>query len=147
MHSLTVFKLNSLRQILTAAFLDQVAVRKDIVEKKRSGTRFSTSRGIPYRALGVSEDVYLHASSILIGSPPPAYLVFNEIIRTSRVYLRGLTVINPAWLSTFGKDTLCSFSKAVKNNLGVFVTVPMFGPDRWELPAINVDNAGTISQT
>jgi len=128
---------------LTAGFLDQVAVRKDIVDKQRSGTRFTTSRGIPYRALGVSEDVYLHPSTILIDSPPPAYLVFNEIVRTSRVYLRGLTVINPSWLSTLGKDTLCSFSKPVENN-GVFTSVPVFGPDRWELPAINVASTGTI---
>jgi ATP-dependent RNA helicase DHX37/DHR1 len=128
---------------LTAGFLDQVAVRKDIVEKQKSGTRFTTSRGIPYRALGVSEDVYLHPSSILIDSPPPAYLVFNEIVRTSRVYLKGLTVVNPAWLSTLGKGTLCSFSKPMKNNLGIFMSVPMFGPDRWELPAIKVAEHST----
>jgi ATP-dependent RNA helicase DHX37/DHR1 len=128
---------------LTAGFLDQVAVLKNIVEKQNSGTRFKTSRGVPYRALGVSEDVYLHPSSILIDSPPPAYLVFNEIVRTSRIYLKGLTVVNPAWLSTLGRETLCSFSKPVKNNLGTYMTVPTFGPDRWELPAIKVDNRGS----
>lgn len=123
--------------------MDQVAVRKDIVEKQKSGTRFTTSRGIPYRALGVSEDVYLHQSSILIDSPPPAFLVFNEIVRTSKIYLKGLTVVNPAWLSTLGKDSLCTFSHTVKNNVGILMTVPTFGPDKWELPAIKAETLTT----
>jgi ATP-dependent RNA helicase DHX37/DHR1 len=48
----------------------------------------------------------------------------------------GLTTINPAWLSVLGKDVLCKFSKPIKNNAGEFMTIPRFGPDSWELPAI-----------
>ncbi len=98
--------------------------------------QYKTSKGVPYRVLEVAEDAYLHPSSILINHPPPEYLTFNEIVQTSRVFLKGLTIINPVWLSTLGKGTLCTFSKPVKNNIGVLMTIPKFGPDGWELPAI-----------
>ena len=48
----------------------------------------------------------------------------------------GLTVINPSWLSSLGKDTLCTFSKPVPNNVGTLMTIPRFGPQGWELPAV-----------
>jgi hypothetical protein len=51
----------------------------------------------------------------------------------------GVTIINPAWLSSLGKATLCSFSKPAKNSLGILTTTPYFGPERWELPSINVE--------
>lgn len=48
----------------------------------------------------------------------------------------GLTITNPGWLSSLGKDTLCTFSKPVPNNVGTLMTIPRFGPQGWELPAI-----------
>ena len=134
---LTACKLKAVRQIMTAGFLDQVAIRRDLLEKRGSSTQYATPKGVPYRALGVTEDAYLHPSSILMDSRPPDYLVFNGIVRTSRLFLKGLTVINPNWLSALGRDTLCSFSKPVKNDVGVMMTIPKFGPDGWELPAIS----------
>ncbi|KAF8908975.1 P-loop containing nucleoside triphosphate hydrolase protein [Gymnopilus junonius] len=129
-----------LRQLLTAGFIDQVAVRKDLVDRNdSSGTQLSTSKNVPYRALGVQEDVYIHPSSILANLSPPDYVVYHEIVRTSRVYVKGLTKINPTWLSTLGKDTLCTFSKPIKNNVGTLMTIPKFGPDGWELPAIKAN--------
>lgn len=124
---------------MTAGFLDQVAIRSDLLEKRGSGTQYATSKGIAYRALGITEDAYLHPSSILVNSRPPDYLVFNDIVRTSRLFLKGITIINPNWLSVLGRDTLCSFSKPVKNDFGVMMTIPKFGPDGWELPAINAN--------
>ena len=143
-----------LKQLLTAGFIDQVAVRKDLVDKRHStGVQHSSSRDVAYKALGVSDDVYIHPSSLLFNAPPPDYLVFQDLVQTSRIYLKGevatycilstqanrslgLTIIKPAWLSTLGKDVLCKFSKPVKNNAGEFMVIPRFGPDAWELPAI-----------
>ncbi|KAH7885390.1 P-loop containing nucleoside triphosphate hydrolase protein [Phlebopus sp. FC_14] len=128
-------QLKVLRQLLTAAFIDQVAVRKDVVQKKlATGVQFKTSKGVPYRALGISEDVFIHPSSVISQCSPPDYVVFTEIVRTTKPWLKGVTVINPAWLSTLGKTTLCTFTKAAKNNAGVLMTIPKFGPDQWELP-------------
>ena len=85
-----MMQLKALRQLLTAGFIDQVAVRKDLVDKSQaSGTQYSNAKGIPYQALGISEDVFIHPSSLLIGGPPPDYIVYHEVIRTSRVYLKG----------------------------------------------------------
>lgn len=87
----TVFQIKVLRQLLTAGFIDQVAVRKDLVDRNdSSGTQFSTSKNVPYRAISIQEDVYIHPSSILANSSPPDYLVYHEIVRTSRAYLKGM---------------------------------------------------------
>ncbi|KAJ3822852.1 P-loop containing nucleoside triphosphate hydrolase protein [Lentinula raphanica] len=125
-----------LKQLLTAAFIDQVAVRKDRIEKNAKGTQYASAQGVAYRALGITEDVFIHPSSILFKISPPDYLVFNEVVRTSQTWIKGLTVINPVWLSSLGKSSLCTFSKPMKNNVGVQMVVPRFGPDAWELPPI-----------
>ena len=131
-----------------------MAVRKDLVDKKHStGIQYTSTRGVAYRALGISDDVFIHPSSLLFNAAPPDYLIFQDLVQTSRLYLKGevatccnlciqvnrnlgLTIINPAWLSALGKDVLCKFSKPIKNNAGEFMMIPRFGPDAWELPAI-----------
>ncbi|TFK52557.1 P-loop containing nucleoside triphosphate hydrolase protein [Heliocybe sulcata] len=129
-----------LRQLLCAAFIDQVAVRADIVAKDSStGTKYATSAGVPYKAVGIAEDVFVHPSSILSHVSPPEYVVFQDIVQTSRVFIKGITVINPAWLANLGKHSLCTFSKPMKNSKGVLKVIPRFGPAGWELPAINAD--------
>ena len=79
-----------LRQLLAAAFIDQVAVRKDKVDKATSsGTQWTNCKGVPYRAMGIAEDVFIHPSSALTGNSPPEYVVYHEVIRTTRVWLKG----------------------------------------------------------
>ncbi|KAF8895535.1 P-loop containing nucleoside triphosphate hydrolase protein [Infundibulicybe gibba] len=113
-------QLKVLRQLLTAGFIDQVAIRKDLIEKTAStGVQYTSSKGIA-------------ASQ----STPPEYVVFHEVIRTSRVWLKGLTAINPAWLPALAGSSLCTFSKPVKNLAGDLMVTPRFGPHGWELPPI-----------
>ncbi|KAL4251928.1 hypothetical protein ABKN59_002637 [Abortiporus biennis] len=132
----TRLQIKILRQLLTAGFIDQVAARKDRVQKDTaSGQQFTTSRGVPYRAVGIDEDVFIHPSSVLANSSPPEFVVFLEVVRTSRVYIKGVTAIHPAWLSTLGKSQ-CTFSKPLKNKEGVEMVIPHFGPGGWELPPI-----------
>lgn len=79
-----------MRQLLTAGFIDQVAVRKDGVSKEHSnGHQYTTSRGVPYQAMGIAEDVFIHPSSVLFNMPPPDFVVFTETVRTSRVWMKG----------------------------------------------------------
>lgn len=142
-----------LRQLLTAGFIDQVAVRKDLAEKdSASGDKFTTSKGVPYRAMGIPDDVYIHPSSVLFNRPPPDYVVYLEVVRTSRVWMKGLlllskhlpltetpvglTVVNAVWLSSLGKS-LCTFSKPIKTKDGRVAVIPHFGPAGWELPPID----------
>ncbi|KAI1797707.1 P-loop containing nucleoside triphosphate hydrolase protein [Ganoderma leucocontextum] len=135
-------QLKVLRQLIAAGFIDQVAVRKDIAQKGRAtgaGTQYTTARGVAYQALGIpDEDVFIHPSSVLAQEPPPEYIVYLEVVRTSRVYIKGLTIVNGAWLSTLGKS-LCTYSKPFKNKDGQSMVIPHFGPQGWELPPIKED--------
>ncbi|KAJ3568750.1 hypothetical protein NP233_g5510 [Leucocoprinus birnbaumii] len=130
-----------LKQLVAAAFIDQIAVRKDLTEHKGSsgGAQYSNSHSIPYRAMGISEDVFLHPSSVLSDRPPPDYIAFQEVVRTSRVFVKGLTTVNPAWLSSLGKSTLCTYSKPFKRTDGTLMITPRFGPEGWELPAVKAE--------
>ncbi|KAI0757185.1 P-loop containing nucleoside triphosphate hydrolase protein [Daedaleopsis nitida] len=136
-------QLKVLRQLIAAGFIDQVAVRKDIAQKGRTegaGTQYTTSRGVAYRALGISdEDVFIHPSSVLANQPAPEYVVYLEVVRTSRVYIKGLTVVNGTWLCTLGKP-LCTYSKPFKNKEGQSMVIPHFGPQGWELPPVKEDH-------
>jgi|ERR1700722_368339 len=90
-----MLQLKVIRQLITAGFIDQVAVRKDRVDKASStGVQSATSKGVLYRALGISEDVFIHPSSVLANRTPPEYIVFNEIVRSSRLWLKGMVSIN-----------------------------------------------------
>lgn len=83
-------QLKVLRQLLTAAFIDQVAVRKDLtLEGSGAGTQYATSSGVAYRALGIDDDVFIHPASVLFNRAPPDYVVFSEVVRTSRLWLKG----------------------------------------------------------
>ena len=77
-----------LRQLLTAAFIDQVAIRKDLVEEA-TGNKLSTSKGVPYRTIGIEEDVFIHPSSVLFSASPPQYLVYHEVVRSTQVWIKG----------------------------------------------------------
>ncbi|KZS90456.1 P-loop containing nucleoside triphosphate hydrolase protein [Sistotremastrum niveocremeum HHB9708] len=141
-------QLKVLRQIITAGFIDTVAARRDVVEPKRAtGAKFSTCKGVPYKAMGMDEDVFIHPSSVLFNQSPPAYVAFHEVIRSSRTFLKTLTVVNPAWLVKLG-PSMCSYSKITHKGAvpqakaateGSFVT-PHFGTDGWELPPIKQSN-------
>lgn len=133
-------QLRVLRQLLTSSFIDQVAVRKELADKSSAtGAQRTTTKGVPYRAVSISEDVYIHPSSVLATTSPPDFVVYHEVVRTSQIWLKGLTLINPAWLPALGK-TLCTFSKPFKDKAGQMMVTPKFGPDGWELPPVKADN-------
>ncbi|KAJ7069790.1 P-loop containing nucleoside triphosphate hydrolase protein [Mycena amicta] len=136
-------QLKVLRRLLTAGFIDQVAIRKDRLDKSPSGVKYKTSKGVPYKAMGVAEDVFIHPSSVLAAVEAPEYVVFSELVRTSRVWIKGVTAVNPAWLSS-PSNGMCTFSKPSKNINGDLVVVPRFGSEGWELPAIKADKAVKI---
>lgn len=82
-------QLKVLRQLIASAFIDQVAVRKDLTSNHPNGIKFASSRGVAYRALGVDEDVFIHPTSVLFHSSPPDYVAFSEIIRSSRPWMKS----------------------------------------------------------
>ena len=139
-------QLKVVRQLIASAYIDQVAVRADLVSNTSvtsasltttdertaqmlwrlrnsgGGERMSSTRGVPYRAMGVPGYAFIHPSSSFFHHAPPAWLVFGEVHRSAgkvalsqdgTVWLKTLTKINPAWLTTLGRS-LCSFSKPVE---------------------------------
>lgn len=51
-----------------------------------------------YRALASGQSVTLHPSSVLF-ERKPEFVVFNEMVRTTKQYIRDLTQIEPQWLA------------------------------------------------
>ncbi|GAA5917841.1 hypothetical protein JCM6882_000837 [Rhodosporidiobolus microsporus] len=109
-------QLKVLRQLLTAAFIDQVAIRKDLVDKSNniSYAKVASTRGVPYRAFGIDEDLFIHPSSNLFHNAPSDFIVYNELHRTHKVWLKTITKVNPAWLPVLGRP-MCTFSKPVES--------------------------------
>ena len=106
-----------LRQLLAAGFIDQVAVRKDKVSKDAGGgQQYTTSRGVPYRAVGIEEDVYVHPTSVLAGKPPPDFIVFCEVVRTTKVWVKGecYSLLEGPSLNMFLRPDSCQRRMAVK---------------------------------
>ncbi|KOS15711.1 p-loop containing nucleoside triphosphate hydrolase protein [Malassezia pachydermatis] len=126
-----------LRQLLTAIYIDRVAVRADLVDAPeaalapaRAGSKMASTRRVPYVALGVPGAAYIHVSSSFYHRPPPEWIVFGEVHQSApkhavigdeeleggesaappTQWLKMVTKINPAWLPTLGR-TLCTFSQ------------------------------------
>ncbi|WWC66285.1 uncharacterized protein I206_100186 [Kwoniella pini CBS 10737] len=160
-------QLKIIKQIITSGFIDQIAIREDLITKKGgNGFTYESSRGVKYRINNLSsfsnkgigaEGIFIHPSSILFHKSPPEFLVYSEIIKsqqTGKIWLKNLTKINSNWLSILGKNQ-CTFSKPIessssfsksgrilKNKDGieerdVFVT-PHFGELSVELPVIKM---------
>ncbi|CAE7122042.1 unnamed protein product [Rhizoctonia solani] len=130
-----------LQQIITSGFIDQIAVRKDYIEKQ-TGVKRTSARGVAYQAIGVKEDVFIHPSSVLFGGIPPDFIAFQDVVRTSRVWLKVVTRVNPSWLPILG-PSLSTYSKPLKitaaAKAGKIAVVPRFGPHEWELPMTTID--------
>ncbi|CAE6517476.1 unnamed protein product [Rhizoctonia solani] len=135
------YQIKLLQQIITSGFIDQIAVRKDYIEKQ-TGVKRTSARGVAYQAIGVKEDVFIHPSSVLFGATPPDFVAFQDVVRTSRVWLKVVTRVNPSWLPTLG-PSLSTYSKPLKvtaaAKAGKIAVVPRFGPYEWELPMTTID--------
>jgi len=135
-------QIKALRQMITSGFIDQIAIRSDLVEfSETKGTKYATCKNVPYKAMGIGGVVFVHPNSVLFSRPPPAFIAFQDIVRTSKPWMKNLTLINPSWLHILA-PTLCTFSakKQIDDNKllksSKVVKVPHFGPEGWELPAI-----------
>lgn len=59
----------------------------------------------------LNEELFIHPSSCLFYTAAPELVVYQEIMQTSKLYMKGLTVIrDPSALARIG-PALCTFSK------------------------------------
>ncbi|MBW0470305.1 hypothetical protein O181_010020 [Austropuccinia psidii MF-1] len=136
-------QLKVLRQLITSAFIDHVAIKASRVNSSQSAQHKPASAGkhelVAYRAVGVQEDVFIYPSSVLFDqniNSAPDFVVFQELHRTGkRVWIKAITKINPSWLPHLGKS-LCNFSKPLEGSTNVTSTsdnerkcfvIPKFG--------------------
>eukprot|EP01135_Chromosphaera_perkinsii_P002097 Nk52_evm31s217 gene=Nk52_evmTU31s217 len=127
-------------QIILSGFGDHVA---KLAEENDSAKRIGLRR---YQLMNSDEEAYLHPTSFCV-STNPRYVVFTEIVKTSKNYMKGCTGIASGWLSQVVPH-LCHLSKPVQgvppkyDTEGDFVSCVVtgkFGPRGWELPAEKVE--------
>lgn len=86
----SILQLKVLRQLLCSAFIDRVAVRIDLLQSNAlSGNKYATCRGVPYRALGITEDVFIHPQSVIFSQAPPDYIVYQDAVRSTQTWLKS----------------------------------------------------------
>lgn len=54
--------------------------------------------GDSYRCFKSNTTVYIHPSSVLMGDNPPKCILYNELMLTSKEYMRNCMTIKPEWL-------------------------------------------------
>jgi hypothetical protein len=72
---------------------------KGIILNVDAQTQKSRSKQLNFfsRAIANGRTVSIHPSSVLFGQKPDC-AIYNELVRTSREYMRDLTRIDPLWL-------------------------------------------------
>ncbi|MBN3311408.1 DHX35 helicase, partial [Atractosteus spatula] len=51
-----------------------------------------------YRTLRDDRELHIHPTSVLYAEKPPKWVVFNEVVQTSKYYMRDVTAIESSWL-------------------------------------------------
>ncbi|KAG5892504.1 hypothetical protein JTB14_034503 [Gonioctena quinquepunctata] len=132
-----------LRQILLAGMGDQVA-KKISPEEVKEGEEKSKYK-YAYHANNMEEAVFLHQSSVL-KKTLPEFVVYQEIYETNKMYMRGVTAIEPEWLPVYVPG-LCNLSEPLLSpeprynpvTGKIHCTVSgTFGSQAWPLPNIEI---------
>ncbi|EFC50419.1 predicted protein [Naegleria gruberi] len=102
----------AIRQVICAGMVDQVARLATVEDLAHMDVSYKeTSKPYVTLSLGRSVPVFIHPGSCLFGRHPE-YVVFTELSksRKNKTYMRGVTAIEPNWISRFG-NSKCGFVK------------------------------------
>lgn len=134
-----------LRQTLLAGLPDHVAKKISPQEIKEDEDRRKFKYA--YRCPEMEDPVFLNPSSILRHSSPE-WIVYQDIYEhDGKIYLRGITAIEPEWLPIFS-PTQCTFSSPLEMPAPRFdsetsrVVCHMnvtFGRSGWPLPVMELE--------
>ncbi|XP_048412428.1 probable ATP-dependent RNA helicase DHX37 [Stegostoma tigrinum] len=136
----TEVQVTYLRQIVMAGLGDHIA------RKIQSEEMLDEKWRNAYKTPLIDEPVFIHPNSVLF-KHLPEFVVYQEIVETSKMYMKGLTVIEAEWIplllpqySHFGKPLdappprYCPETGRVKcHQTSTFFRVG------WQLPAVEVD--------
>lgn len=137
-----------LRQIVAAGFLDQVGKRAP-VGTITEGSKIERNCAFITATRSVHEPVYIHPHSCVFTPDPsklPPFVVYQHIMRSTRAYMKMVTVVEPSWLASIGHNTpLCKYSAplsepapfydATLDQVQCYVK-PQFGMHAWTLPIV-----------
>ncbi|KAB0791931.1 hypothetical protein PPYR_03731 [Photinus pyralis] len=133
-----------LRQIMLAGMADQVARKLDPDELAEGEDKAKFKYA--YRANNMEDPVFLHQGSVL-KKTLPEFCIFQEIYETNKMYMRGVTAIEPEWLAIYAPGA-CHFSEPLLEpeprydpSAGkLYCTVSAtFGPQAWSLSNAEIE--------
>ncbi|KAK2584403.1 hypothetical protein KPH14_006785 [Odynerus spinipes] len=132
-----------LRQILLAGMADQIA-RKVSSEEIEDEDKAKWKHA--YKTAEMEDPVFMHSACVL-RKTSPEWVVYQEIYETNKLYMRGVTAIEPEWLPKFA-PTLCQLSEPLieppprydSNSGRVMCHITgTFGRAGWQLPMMEVE--------
>nr|XP_012232791.1 PREDICTED: probable ATP-dependent RNA helicase kurz [Linepithema humile] len=138
-----------LRQIVLAGMVDQVAKKVSLDEVKEDQDKAKWKYA--YRTPEMEEPVFMH-SSCALRKVSPEWVVYQEVYETNKMYMRGITAIEPEWLPKFA-PALCHLSEPLadpppryNSETGKIIcrVSGTFGRAGWELPPINIEHPLTV---
>ncbi|KAL3858338.1 hypothetical protein ACJMK2_012932 [Sinanodonta woodiana] len=134
-----------LRQIVLAGLGDHVASRyPDVIPETSDGSEKKMKNA--YQCPDLEEPVFIHPTSVLY-KEKPHFVVYQNIVETSKLYMKGLVAIEPEWLPVFAPSH-CMFSKPLDEPAPSFDEVKgevmchmnsTFGNCSWTLPAVELE--------
>ncbi|XP_048505748.1 probable ATP-dependent RNA helicase kurz isoform X2 [Athalia rosae] len=138
-----------LRQILLSGMADQIArkVSPDEIKEDQDKAKWKYA----YRCLEMEDPVFMHSSSVL-KKTCPEWVVYQEVYETNKIYMRGITAIQPEWLPKFA-SSLCHLSEPLSDPLPRYDqksgkvmchVTGTFGRGGWELPIIETEYPNSL---
>ncbi|ODN02093.1 putative ATP-dependent RNA helicase kurz [Orchesella cincta] len=134
-----------LRQILLSGLPDRIARKIDDSELKQDEDKKKYKYA--YRCGELEDPVIMHPSSVLRGSLPE-WVTYQEIFESNeKMYMRGITAIEPSWIPLFCKS-LCNMGSPLSEPLPFYdsekgiVTCSVnctYGKQGWELPIHEIE--------
>lgn len=125
----------AIRQIVLSGLFDHVA-RKVPPEEARSLKVKNC-----YRCCSTDDLVFIHPTSSLF-SKLPEFVVYHEIMETSKLYMKTLFTIQESWLPRFAPH-MCTYGKPCEEPVPIYSNnedciecymACTFGPHVWQLP-------------
>lgn len=126
---------NAVRQAVCAGFFGHAARRDGQVASAGAGGE--NGGGVTYKSIVENQPVYIHPSSAMFGKTPE-WVVYHELVLTSREYMRTVTTIDPRWLvkvapTSFRHPDPTHLSQRKRQEKIVPLYKKFEGPDDWRL--------------
>ncbi|KAI4504513.1 hypothetical protein M0802_000063 [Mischocyttarus mexicanus] len=137
-----------LRQILLSGMADQVA-RK--VSSEEVEDQDKTKWKHAYKTAEMEDPVFMHSSCVL-RKTSPEWVIYQEVYETNKLYMRGVTAIEPEWLPKFA-PTLCTLSEPlmepsprydIDSGKVLCHITGTFGRAGWQLPTMEIEHPMNI---